>query len=170
MRRNRHQSDESGATLILALVFIVISGLLFAALLTLSGTNLRNTANLQNERGLEYAAGGAVESAIQVARYNASNCPLPAAMNPFSFNSDQINVFCSPATAGFLRQPTFYACPSTDATLATCQSNKDLLLQAVVQYNDLKTGCTSSLLPGCNIPVYGQSLQLISWTQERADS
>jgi hypothetical protein len=69
LRPSNELSGEEGASLIIALVFVLLISLILLAIVTLSGTNILNTANLQNERSLEYSADGEVEAAIQAVRY-----------------------------------------------------------------------------------------------------
>lgn len=61
--------DEEGSTLLLALIFVVVLGLIIGVLTGLAGTNLTDTVQLQGQRGIEYAAGGVVEAEIQTLRY-----------------------------------------------------------------------------------------------------
>lgn len=66
----RAERDESGAVLILALVFLVVAALSLVALVTFAGTGLLNTANLKRLRALEYASSSATDIAIQAVRYS----------------------------------------------------------------------------------------------------
>lgn len=61
--------DESGAVLILALVFLIVAAFALVGLVVFSGSAIMNTANLKRQRGLEYAAGSATQIAIQAVRY-----------------------------------------------------------------------------------------------------
>jgi hypothetical protein len=63
--------DESGAILVLALVFLLLSGGIISSLLSWSGSDLLNTKNFSSARSLSYSAGGAVDVAIQSARYSS---------------------------------------------------------------------------------------------------
>ena len=66
---DRH--DESGAILVLALVFLLLTGGIISSLLSWSGSDLLNTKNFSSARSLSYSAGGAVDIAIQSARYSS---------------------------------------------------------------------------------------------------
>jgi type II secretory pathway pseudopilin PulG len=163
---------ESGATLVLALVFVLVISLVLMAIVTLSGTNLIDTAQLQNARSLEYAADGGVDAAIQAVRYQPSpitacspttGFPLPATINGVT----NIVVFCEEAAPLFERQVTFTACPSSTLDLTDCQNQKSSIVQAVVLYSDVKNGCLSGG-PGCIL--VGQSATVLSWTVELANS
>lgn len=61
--------DEQGSTLLLALIFVVVLGLIIGVLTGLAGTNLTDTVQLQGQRGIEYAASSVVEAEIQALRY-----------------------------------------------------------------------------------------------------
>jgi hypothetical protein len=65
------RGDETGAVLILALVFLLVAGVIIGSLVTWSSDDLLNTSNLQGSRSLVYSAGGATDIAIQGARYTA---------------------------------------------------------------------------------------------------
>jgi hypothetical protein len=88
MGRARRARGERGASLILALGFLALCGVLIPAIVNLAGTNLSDTSRLQQQRGGVYAADGAVDAAIQYLRQNDScgtpfgSCPLPFATAP----------------------------------------------------------------------------------------
>ena len=67
--------DDSGAALVLALVFLIVAALTVTALVTFAGTGLLATAGFTPQRGLQYGANGAVEIAIQRVRYEATSYP-----------------------------------------------------------------------------------------------
>ena len=72
--------DESGAALILALVFVIVGALSLGALLTFAGSALLNTANLASARALDYAADGATDIAIQAVRYTPDAYQQPTGL------------------------------------------------------------------------------------------
>ena len=101
---NRPQNDESGAILVLALVFLVAVSLIVTGLLTLVGTSLTDSGTFSNDRSLEYAATDAVNLAIQNTRYSfdpyslldaASPQPCLAPAYPVSGESATVSVYCS---------------------------------------------------------------------------
>ena len=67
--QKRSQADDTGAALILALVFLIVAALTLTALVTFAGTGLLDGAGFTSQRGLQYGASGAVEVAIQRVRY-----------------------------------------------------------------------------------------------------
>ena len=67
--------DDTGASLILALVFVVVAALSVGGLLTFSGGSLLDTAQLKAQRGLEYGADSATEIALQAVRYRPAYFP-----------------------------------------------------------------------------------------------
>ena len=191
MRPDKEYRPEQGATLVLALVFVVAIGLLLLAIVSLTGTNLADTANLQNERALEYTADGAVDAAVQAARY----CPVPNQQTPVltcaqppvtpcsptagyavskgggpinGANADVV-VYCQVAAPQYERQVTFTACPPSDSSLNACQAahngTTDEILVAQVLYTDLAAGCLGG---GCTT-VIGQSVSVLSWNVKRAN-
>jgi hypothetical protein len=60
--------DEEGQALVLALGFLVFFGLVIGAMLTFAGASIRSTERLREQRSSVYAADGAIDAAIQVAR------------------------------------------------------------------------------------------------------
>ncbi len=77
-RRRCRRGDESGSTLILALVFISLFGLFIAALLSESTVGLRTNDGARRRTGNLLAADGGVEWGIHQAR-NDATCPTTAA-------------------------------------------------------------------------------------------
>ena len=73
--RTRFRGEE-GATLLIALGFLMLFALLIPALLELGSTNLKATARLHEQRADVYAADGATEGAIQYLRTRPS-CARP---------------------------------------------------------------------------------------------
>jgi hypothetical protein len=74
---------EEGATLLIALGFLMLFALLIPALLELGSTNLKATSRLHEQRADVYAADGATEGAIQYLRSRPScgrpiggSCPI----------------------------------------------------------------------------------------------
>jgi hypothetical protein len=187
MHRERSERGEEGATLILALVFVVAVAFVLLAIVSLTGTNLADTANLQNGRALEYTADGAVDAAIQGVRYcPVSNGTFSCAQAPVtpcsatsglsvSTASGPVNgvnpspvVYCEVATPQFERQVTFTACPAGESLTACRQTHsngtKDEILVAQVLYSDVASGCFS----GCGA-VIGQSASVLTWNVERSN-
>ena len=64
--------DQSGAVLILALIFVVVTGAVGVALASLTSTNLAAATGLQTKRGVEFNADAGIDAAIQLVRYNPS--------------------------------------------------------------------------------------------------
>jgi hypothetical protein len=59
---------DDGQALLLALGFLVFFGLVVGALMTFVGSNVLATERLRDQRSTAYAADGAVDAAIQIAR------------------------------------------------------------------------------------------------------
>jgi hypothetical protein len=67
-RRVRNPHADSGASLILALAFIVMIGSISAGLIGLATSGLNNRDSLEQVRNREYAADGAIEQAVSAIR------------------------------------------------------------------------------------------------------
>lgn len=75
--RRRGPQSESGAALIVALLFLTIGSLLVVSLGNLSGTNLLNTSVIQAQRNVEYAADAGIDGAIHSIRYHGGCQSFP---------------------------------------------------------------------------------------------
>src|SRR3954470_5097903 len=62
--------DEKGQALILALAFLMFSGLVVGVLLSLASSSVLSSSQLREQRSSAYAADGATDAAIQVALKN----------------------------------------------------------------------------------------------------
>lgn len=177
-------SDDAGAILVLALVFLVIGALVLVPLVSLAGTNLETTSGLQNQRNLEYAADSAMDGAIQALRHEAPQpltnpfCPRfpPAPGFSINVNGESLVVECT-MTIPEVPQPyygrivEFDACGSAEATsFSACQAAA--LVRANVIFNDvsLAAGCTSGATPGCYGSSWGAGISIVGWTVEVANS
>jgi IPT/TIG domain len=185
--------DESGAVIILALVFLVAVSLIVIGLLTFVGTSLKVTSGFANERAVESAATSAVNLAIQNTRYptataqqlSSGGAPQLQLLNvsppqpcwydastppnwqqPPAFNGQQINVWCSMVWQPFsanTRTITYSACPST---LTSTQCAAQPTLQAIVTFDDYPPGLgvPNANPVACELTGFcGQSLTQNSW-------
>ena len=178
------RQSEVGAALVLALVFLVAIGLVLAALVSVAGTNLVNTSNLQGVRNVEYASDAAVEGAIQTARHTCPTVAPPAPCVPPSpsapvtiacpalqpaqpINGQMVAVQCTWTVppGSFGRIAEFDAC-QTGVPFATCQA--DAVVKADVTYDDLPAGCTT-MSASCPYTL-GAGITVWNWTVERATS
>lgn len=159
--------DESGAVLILALVFLVAVSLIVLALLGWVGNDLTNTVNFQNSRSAEYAANSATQVAIQKIRYAPmlgtgqtlhasppSQCwsTTSGAPSAVTTSGDAMSVWCSTVwnpSSSNTRTVTFSTCQSS---LSNTQCAANPFLQTIVTFDDYPAGlnppnpdaCTSS--------------------------
>jgi hypothetical protein len=162
---NNSRRDESGATLILALVFIIIGSITVYALVGLSDTNLLNTTGYQAIRQVGYAADGVMDAAIQSVRYDATAgtylnaCPsFPSATGSVVVNgiSPGIRVDCVGQNTSGLgtaqRLVNLYACPSNVA--APCPAASSIVSAAILISDTDSKGN----------PAPGYSLSIQSWS------
>ncbi len=162
--------DEQGATLVLALVFMIIIALVLVPLVTLSGNGLQNTTNLLQEQSLEYRSNGAVEVAIQTVRYTdvtysggscfASGSPTVQIGQPGPSNPP-VYVNCATGASsdsGVTREINVYACGSTNC------SASNYTVWATVDFQDGPT-CSPTSIGAC-----GQTESIKSWLVHGADN
>jgi len=189
---SRLARDQSGAVMILALVFLVAVSFIVIALLGWVGTSLTASAKYSDERGTETAATSAVNLAIQNTRYTFSSAMVNASPpvqcwgstsvpNASSYsdtsNNKSVDVWCSMVWQPFsqtaqTRTITYSACldatPSSPSpSAAACAANP--ILQVVVAFDDYPPG--AAIVPNdhpvpCTTPpngFCGESLTQQSW-------
>jgi len=102
---------QDGQTLILALGFITLFGIVGAGLLNFATTNLRASTNLRDLRAALFAADGAVEAAINRVRFDSAaengNCLAETVIN-----SQKIRVDCTRTVLNSVSTVTLVACRS----------------------------------------------------------
>jgi hypothetical protein len=181
----RRAKGEEGAILLLVLFFATAIGLSLAALVSLAGSNLSATAQLTQERNIEYSADAVMDGAIQAVR---SVAPVPTASpacpnfpsgGPWlavNRNSGSIIVTCSMGTFAFPtttctygvnpcsgRTVQFFACPASDAS--SCSAHA--LLVANVEYEDV---CSGPGEVGCSFPNNTSTVTIENWIVKRANT
>lgn len=171
----RSDRSELGAALILAMVFILGVGAVLVPLLSLTGSNMISTSNLQVERNLEFAADAVMEGAIESIRHDAptTSCPtFPAGSSTgLTVDGTAMEVQCSEAPMSVLnpngRYVEFDACVSKSGeTWNTCQSTA--VIRAQVSFCDLATGCDGSSSPsGVD---YGNEMSVWNWVVRKANA
>ncbi len=165
------QRDERGAVLILALVFLVAAGAIVTALLGWGGNDIKNVAQFQQNRTLDYAAGSAMQVQMQAVRYNSSACtnsfsPIPI---PNASSSVTIDVWCSTvfnSTSAATRVVTLTACSDSARLAGTC-SQANPYLTVMVTFGDYSssnffaksTPCTPATSATC-----GTTMTINNWT------
>jgi hypothetical protein len=166
--------DEGGAILILALVFILLMALSILGLLTFGGTGLKNSANLQGQRDLEYAADGAATAAIQSVRYSYQYYPvddggptlpcLPDGATSMTIDSDTMAVGCTgtlpqPVPQQSTRVVTFYACLQA---IAPC-SPDNAIVAATVGFQDVSAAGVYDCSDAADTGTCGTGMIVTSW-------
>jgi hypothetical protein len=180
----RRARGEEGAILVLVLVFALAIGLALAALVTLAGNNLSATAQLTNERNIEYSADAVMDGAIQAVRSVAPAptaspvCPnFPSGGIGLAVNRNtgslivtcSMGTFASPTTtctygmnpcSGRIVQ--FVACPVSDAS--SCSAHAVLI--ANVEYGDV---CAGPGEVGCSFN-NSSTVTIENWIVKRANT
>jgi type II secretory pathway pseudopilin PulG len=143
--RRRRQRDERGASLVLAIAFLVVIGALTAATLSSISTGLQDRVVLDKARNREYAADAAIEQAIATERTLApglSDCT--SAFPQVTTNNISIRVNCKnawvPTFRGFLqRDVVFIACEVVGTTNCGAASTP-VIIRAQVYFEGTQTG------------------------------
>lgn len=185
--RRHGARSESGAVLILALVYLVTVSVIIAALSGWAIDDLNDTTHFSSGFALQNAAGGAMEVAIQYVRY--SSAPLVRGNQPSAIsclgahatpptvtftngpNSDPTQftntmaVWCNTdwaPTSSATRTVTFWACqsPVGGTTASACQA--DPVLDAVVVFDDYPSSLSAPIDGQCNVWC-GSGMVVTTW-------
>lgn len=174
--------EDSGAVLVLALVFMVAGSLIVTGLLFGSGNDLINSGNFATTRSNQYAANGAMQAAVYNLRFQPSSnqlkgpCPTNGLVptNPFTISERQtttsIWVWCDiSVNPGSSQSRTVdlwaYAC---NPGSATCSANPNAIGQATVFFNDFDSSGNNSCEPAGSPAVCGIGMTVQSWQVQPA--
>ena len=142
----RRAEDERGSSLILALVFLIVTGLVVISLANFAKNDLIATTKFKSAQSLDSAADSAAELAVNNIRYNfmpqTLNASPPALCwsgslgSQITLNGQTVSVWCSTRWSPLstkTRVVTFVVCPSSTSSLV-CAVNP--LLEGVVTFDD----------------------------------
>lgn len=162
--------DESGASLILALVFILVTSVTVLSLSTLASNGLNSVANFRTPQLARTAVNSAMTLAVAEERntVTAASIPGPAlcASNvsiPESNGTDTYQIWCSTTLnleSAKTRTVTFTACPSSN-TQTICSSSLQLLVATVI-FNDYTYPVSQILTSYCKMNC-GTAETISSW-------
>ncbi len=183
--------DDSGAVLILALVFIIAIALIMLSLLSLTGNDIINASNLQSERSLDYAADGATTASMQAVRYSntlgsssAAQPCMPNGASSITVNGVQVTVDCArgrrpnpmcikPNPSSLMcttRVVDFFACGGAGSSCtATSQA---LVLSAQAAFDDYPSspGSTDNCSVSTGTETCGIGMAVDSWSVRGANT
>ena len=175
--RSRDRS-ERGASLIIALVFIVVVAVIVGAISSLALNDLNNTGNFNSATGTTYAATNVANLAIQSVRYNpqsVNGTPGPcwgSGVSDQAFDDFKANVtvaiWCDSVAhngSSQSRVVTMYACPlPLGSNEVNCQNSPLLtLVEAYDDYSASGTDTCSAINPGSSTCGFGASTLVWTW-------
>lgn len=176
--------NETGAVLILALIFLGVVGMVVGSLATWATNDLNNTTQFTSARTLQYAVSSTMNNAIENIRYTpllgagqTLSASPPAACwgtgstSELTVNNVNVAVWCSTAwnaPSAQTRIVTFSACPitpsqsglSASALATACVANPTLT--SIVTYGDYPPGFSAPNTSQC-IVYCGTSMTINSW-------
>jgi Tfp pilus assembly protein PilX/predicted metal-binding protein len=166
---------EDGATLILALAFLVVMSLIIVSLVGWAGNNLRDTVAFKAAQNSQSAANSATEVAIEDVRYNFDKqtinplSPVPCwtssgTPSQLTANGETVSTWCSTLWLPGKRYVTIATCLGT----SSCASAPFLQVEVTMTDYDLNTGF-SSCNPGAassGSTTCGKAETLDSWVFE----
>lgn len=165
--------DESGATLILALVFLVVVSLIGVSLANWVGSDLGNVLNFRAARAMQSTANSAAELAVQNLRYNFAAATLNASPpvpcwttsptpSQVTLNAQSMSAWCAtrwqPLSTS-TRIVTITTCPSSLS--ASACANAPLLL-SVVTFDDYTSASSAIGTAQCSATC-GAVMRIDSW-------
>jgi len=175
-----HRYDERGASLILALVFIVVIAVIVGAISSLTLNDLKNTGKFNSASYQAYSASGVANVAIQTVRYTPqSSLGFSAGVlggcwttgttpSEWTFNNVQVEIWCETTVnkgSPQSRVVSMYACNTnvTGLTGPGCQSKPLLtVVEAYDDYSKLGTDtCPTNPLPS---KTCGFGATTLAWT------
>ena len=150
--RKERRRGEGGASLILALVFLIVVSLIVISIAGLTSTDLRGSNIFASAQATTAAADGATEVAIQYSRYNFDGATLnyPAICGPSqSIDQQTLQAYCETQWHPFsasTRFVTVSTCLSLVTDPVSCALHP--LAQAIVVIDDYPQSGNSSCVPG----------------------
>jgi hypothetical protein len=190
--RLQRSNDETGALLILALIFMTVISVICASLTVWASDDLNNTSKFASALSLQDASNSVTQLALQDVRYNFTvpmlnaSPPVPcwtsqspaAPVSQEQFNNQWVSVWCStqwnPLSAD-TRVVTFSACPNagnamipngTPASTITPYAvacQANPFLQAVVDFDDFPSTISASNCSPNGDTSCGTTFTVVSW-------
>jgi hypothetical protein len=155
--RSRRVPDESGAILVLALIFMLSISLAVGALATWSSNDIRNISNFKKVRATLTAAEGATQAQMTAMRYvYATTCPG----TPYTLNGASVVVTCT-ATV----DPASSASRVISLTAFPQGQSSRILIAAQVTFNDFSNTFNKNdcLATTPNPTTCGSGMTVNSW-------
>ena len=139
-------ADQAGSALVLALIFLSVSGVIVAALLNYATTSSSATIAVRAASGTDYDADSAMQAAIATIRVGttqgvAGNCLNNGYTPTWTLNnpSRPVKVFCFPQSSSSTERDVVLSVCATSGTTA-CADSASLLEVHVVFYDDQSYG------------------------------
>jgi hypothetical protein len=166
----RHRADsgrgESGASLVLALAFLLIVSAAVATLTTWVSNDLRNTHQFSNVRLVHLVEADALNLDMSQVRPTPTAC----ASTPFVYTADNppVDVWCDPGvpapTKSASRTVTFWSCLASDSQASCKSNNSPISIKAVVIFDDYTSGVhVPSKIPCAPPQVCGTGMNVAEW-------
>jgi hypothetical protein len=165
--------SERGASLIIALVFIVVVAVIVGAISSLAINNLNNTTRFNSATAMDNTASNVANLAIQSVRYApqtqngvAGACwNSGGAVSQQQFNNVTVAIWCNSVQhpgSSQSRVVTMYACPLPQGSSeANCQSNP--LLTLVEAYDDYSASGTDTCPTNPSVSTCGFGASTLVW-------
>ena len=182
--RSEGRDRDSGAILILAMLFLVVVGVIVTALATWATNDLNNSGTFTNIQELHSDATGMMKMSVAYVRYNpiiqgnqatgvaSPVTPCWGGTKPLllpNIDGNRVAVWCSTVwnpSSSNTRVVTFYACEAftsaqTPIPASVCASTGETLLTEVVTFDDYPTGVNAPNQTLCSV-LCGEGETIIS--------
>lgn len=170
---SKRRKDESGSSLIFAMVFLVVSGLIVISLENMAKNDLGNTPKFSSAHALQSAANSAAELALNSIRYNFTSQTLNASPpqpcwtagptpSEITLNGQSVSAWCSTKWSPLsknTRVVTIYSCKSSLSS-SLCALNP--LLEAKVTFDDYPSPMDAVSAAQCT-STCGVGMTINSW-------
>lgn len=174
--RHKRAHDETGATLILALIFLVVISLTVVGLVRWTGSDLSNTSKFEAAQSVQSAANSANQFAIQFVRYNFletgwdSSAPASCwvtgsgAVSATTLNEQTVDSWCMtlwyPGISTSKRVVTISTCPSN---VSAVNCGLEPLLESIVTITDGGSACYPIPNASSSPNTCGQKVSISDW-------
>ena len=165
--------DEAGATLILALVFLVVVSLIGVSLANWVGSDLGNVLNFRAARDMQSTANSAAELAVQNLRYNFSTSTLNASPpvpcwttsptpSQVTLNAQSMSAWCTTRWQPLSTSTRIVTITTCASSLSASACASAPLLLSVVTFDDYGSSSSAIGTAQCSATC-GTAMRVDSW-------
>lgn len=171
--RTKCTGDERGGSLVLALVFLIVTSLVVLSLANLAQNDLNNTMKFRSAHSMQSVANSATEVALHHVRYNFMSQTLNASPpepcfttsptpSTLTLNGASANAWCSTQWAPLSSKTRVVTIDTCSSATSAAQCGQNPLLQAIVTFDDYPSPMGAVSTAQCTTKC-GISMTINSW-------